>query len=81
MQMKIFAPLLAKFLHEGNDDGISTSVNGSIFEKLPSPFDLHELRRLKGTEFNDGALYTIISRWKSEGWIEKKGKGMWIKKR
>ena len=81
MQMKIFAPLLTKFLHEGNDDGISTSVNGSIFEKLPSPFDLHELRRLKGTEFNDGALYTIISRWKSEGWIEKKGKGMWIKKR
>ena len=81
MQMKIFAPLLTKFLNEGNDDGISTSVNGSIFEKLPSPFDLHELRRLKGTEFNDGALYTIISRWKSEGWIEKKGKGMWIKKR
>ena len=81
MQMKIFAPLLTKFLHDGNDDGISTSVNGSIFEKLPSPFDLHELRRLKGTEFNDGALYTIISRWKSEGWIEKKGKGMWIKKR
>ena len=81
MQMKIFAPLLTKFLHEGNDDGISTSVNGSIFEKLPSPFDLHELRRLKGTEFNDGALYTIISRWKSEGWIEKKGKGMWMKKR
>ena len=33
------------------------------------------------TKFNDGALYTIISRWKSEGWIEKKGKGMWIKKR
>lgn len=80
MQMKIFAPLLTKFLHDGNDD-ISTSVNGSIFDQLPSPFDLQELRRLKGTDFNDGALYTIISRWKSEGWVEKKGKGMWIKKR
>ena len=81
MQMKIFAPLLTKFLHEGNDDGISTSVNGSIFEKLPSPFDLHELRRLKGNEFSENTLYSIISRWKNEGWIEKKGKGMWIKKR
>jgi len=81
MQMKIFAPLLTKFLHEGNDDGISTSVNGSIFEKLPSSFDLHELRRLKGNEFSENTLYSIISRWKNEGWIEKKGKGMWIKKR
>ena len=81
MQMKIFAPLLTKFLHEGNDDGISTSVNGSILEKLPSPFDLHELRRLKGNEFSENTLYSIISRWKNEGWIEKKGKGMWMKKR
>ena len=81
MQMKIFAPLLTKFLHDGNDDGISTTVNGSIFEKLPSPFDLHELRHLKGNEFSDNTLYSIISRWKNEGWIEKKGKSMWVKKR
>ena len=81
MQMKLFAPLLAKHLNDGQDAGIRTSVNGSIFESLPSPFDLHELRRLKGTEFSESSLYSIISRWKSEGWIEKTGKGKWTKKR
>ncbi len=81
MQLKVFAPILAKHLNDVDDNSTSTTVNGSIFEQLPSTFGLLDLRRLKGNEFSEGALYTIIHRWKSEGWIEKDGKNQWIKKR
>ena len=81
MQIRVFGPLLAKHFSQDSDNVITKSINGSIFEQLPSPFGLHELRRLKGNEFSDGALYSIISRWKSEGWIEKTGKGVWTKKK
>ncbi len=81
MQLKVFKPLLAKYLNEDNTNDATITINGSIFEQLPSPFDMQDLRRLKGSEFSDGALYTIISRWKSEGWVEKTGKGQWTKKR
>ena len=81
MQLKVFAPLLLKHMKDDSEGGTVTTINGSIFEQLPPSFGLHELRRLKGNEFSDSALYTIISRWKSEGWIEKTGKGVWTKKR
>ena len=81
MQLKVFGPLLAKYYADDGNQNTGGTVNGSIFEQLPSPFDLHDLRRVKGQEFSDGALYTIISRWKSEGWVEKSGKGKWVKKK
>ena len=81
MQLRVFGPILAKCLGEDSDNDAATTVNGSIFDQLPSPFGMHELRRLKGREFSDSALYSIISRWKSEGWVEKSGKNAWIKKR
>ena len=81
MQLRVFGPLLTKYYADDGSQDTSATVNGSIFEQLPSPFDLHDLRRVKGQEFSDGALYTIISRWKSEGWVEKSGKGKWIKKK
>ena len=81
MQLKVFKPLLAKYLNDDNTNDATITINGSIFEQLPSPFDMQDLRRLKGSEFSDGALYTIISRWKTEGWVEKTGKGQWTKKR
>ena len=81
MQLKVFGPLLAKYYAGEGNQNTGGTVNGCIFEQLPSPFDLQNLRRLKGQEFSDGALYTIISRWKSEGWVEKTGKGKWTKKR
>ena len=80
MQEKVFRPLLAKYYAKDNDSFEHTSTNGSIFERLPSPFNLTDLRRLKGSDFSVGALYTIISRWKNDGWVEKSGKS-WIKKR
>ena len=81
MQLKVFGPLLYKYLHEDSNNDTGNSINSSIFEQLPSPFCFQDLRRLKGNEFSDGSLYTIISRWKSEGWVEKTGKCQWTKKR
>jgi hypothetical protein len=79
MQMKVFKPLLAKQYANSNDNPSGT-VNGNIFGRLPSPFNIQDLRQLKGNEIGDNALYTIISRWKAEGWVEKNGK-CWIKKK
>ena len=78
MQMKVFKPLLAKQYANSNDNPSGT-VNGNIFGRLPSPFNIQDLRQLKGNEIGDNALYTIISRWKAEGWVEKNGK-CWVKK-
>ncbi len=80
MQIRTFGPLLQKQYANDSDTGTGGYVNGSIFDRLPSSFTLQDLRQMKGNEFNDGALYTIISRWKSEGWVEKIGKS-WTKKK
>ena len=79
MQLKVFKPLLAKHYADSSVNSSST-VNGNIFGRLPSPFNIQDLRQLKGNEIGDNALYTIISRWKAEGWVEKNGKS-WIKKK
>ena len=81
MQLKVFGPLLARQYADDGNSCVPVSVNGYIFNQLPSPFSMQDLRRLKGTEFSDNALYTIISRWKSDGWVEKTGKGVWVKKK
>lgn len=80
MQLKVFRPILAKFYAEDNNADSGLSVNTNIFAQLPSPFCLQDLRHLKGNEFSEGALYTIISRWKSDGLVEKTGK-TWVKKK
>ena len=80
MQLKVFRPILAKHYAEDNNADSGLSVNTNIFAQLPSPFCLQDLRHLKGNEFSDGALYTIISRWKSDGLVEKTGK-TWVKKK
>jgi len=78
MQIRTFGPLLQKQYANDSDTGTGGYVNGSIFDRLPSPFTLQDLRQMKGNEFCDGSLYSIISRWKSEGWVEKTGKS-WTK--
>lgn len=80
MQLKVFRPILAKHYAEDNNSDSGLSVNTNIFAQLPSSFCLQDLRHLKGNEFSDGALYTIISRWKSDGLVEKTGK-TWVKKK
>ena len=72
-------PILMKQLKSSQEEGLQMSVNTNIFKQLPSPFTLNDLRKLKGSEFSDSALYSIVSRWKKEGWIEKADKSSWTK--
>lgn len=79
MQLKTFGPLLLKMY--GKDDTYDNRSigNGNIYEMLPETFQLIDVRRAKGAEFSEGSLYSIISRWKSDGWVEKIGKSKWKK--
>lgn len=78
-QCRLFGPLL-KLQNERVRDKIPPAANNqNVYQQLPSPFTLDDLRLLKGSECADGTLYSIISRWKAEGWIEKKDKNIWEK--
>lgn len=79
-QVRFFGPLLSKQSQSAQAVGQQPTVNTNIYDQLPSPFTLDHLRRLKGSEFSDGALYTMVCRWKKEGWVEKVGKNSWTKK-
>jgi hypothetical protein len=78
-QIRYFGPLLMKQIKSSQEEEQQTTVNTNIYEKLPSQFTLNDLRKLKGSEYTDGAIYSIVSRWKKEGWIEKTGKSSWTK--
>ena len=78
-QVKIFGPLLSKQCQKTQEANQQTNVNTNIYDQLPSPFTLDHLRRLKGSEYSDNALYTMVCRWKKEGWVEKTGKSSWTK--
>lgn len=78
MQMKNFGPtLMSQYIKDSGECARNTK-NRIIFDELPSTFLLADLRALKGAEFTDNALYSIIHRWTNEGWIEKNGKS-WTK--
>ncbi len=79
MQLKVFGPILLKQYSKDADYDAGTTVNGNIYGRLPESFTLQNLRQLKGREFADGTLYSIISRWKADGWVEKTGKDKWTK--
>ena len=79
-QCRLFGPLLKLQNEKVRDKMPVPKVNENVLQQLPSPFTIEDLRRLKGNECADGTLYSIISRWKAEGWVEKNGKS-WIKKK
>lgn len=78
-QCRLFGPLLKLQNEKVRDKMPVAKVNENVFKQLPSPFTIEDLRRLKGNECADSSLYSIISRWKAEGWIEKKDKSSWEK--
>jgi len=57
----------------------SYAANKNIFGQLPQTFTMVDVKALKGSEYSDGTLYSIISRWGKDGWIEKTGKKSWTK--
>ena len=78
-QCRLFGPLLKMQTEKVNDRMPVATVNKNILQQLSSPFSLEDLRQLKGSDCSDGSLYSIISRWKAEGWIEKTAKNSWEK--
>ncbi|MBR2291569.1 MAG: DUF3987 domain-containing protein [Prevotella sp.] len=78
-QCRLFGPLLKLQNERVRDKMPKATVNENVLQELPSPFTIDDLRKLKGNECADGTLYSIISRWKAEGWIEKKDKNSWTK--
>ena len=59
---------------DGEVTGYDIEVIKAIFEQLPQTFIMKDVKALKGSEYSDGTLYSIISRWVKDGWIEKTGK-------
>ena len=81
-QTRLFGPvLLSTYTRTVETKPVVTTINNNIFDRLPSTFSMEHLRLLKGSEFADSSLSSIISRWKSEGWVEKVGKNKWQKMR
>lgn len=78
-QCRLFGPLLKLQNERVRDKMPVATVNENVLQQLPSPFTIDDLRKLKGNECADGTLYSIISRWKAEGWVEKKDKSSWEK--
>lgn len=78
-QCRLFGPLLKLQNERVRDKMPAPTVNENVLQQLPSPFTIEDLRKLKGNECADGTLYSIISRWKAEGWVEKKDKSSWEK--
>ena len=78
-QCRLFGPLLKLQNDKVRDRMPTATVNENVLQQLPSTFTIDDLRRLKGSECADGTLYSILSRWKAEGWIEKVDKNNWKK--
>ena len=78
-QCRLFGPLLKLQNERVRDKMPVATVNENVLQQLPSPFTIDDLRRLKGNECADGTLYSIVSRWKAEGWIVKTDKNSWLK--
>lgn len=78
-QCRLFGPLLKLQNERVRDKMPAATVNQNVLQQLPQTFTIDDLRRQKGNECADGTLYSIISRWKAEGWIEKKDKNSWAK--
>lgn len=74
MQSKNFGQALLRQIAKDKEEAKNSTVNADVFAELPSPFGMADLRRLKGPEITDAALYTIIHRWNKEGWIKKDNK-------
>ena len=78
-QCRLFGPLLKLQNDKVRDRMPTATVNENVLQQLPSTFTIDDLRRLKGSECADGTLYSILSRWKAEGWIAKTDKNSWLK--
>jgi len=79
-QIKIFGEALQNQYLEASEECQRIGVNVSIFDQLPPTFGREDLMALKRGQCSSQSIKVIISRWKSDGWIEKIGHNQWSKK-
>ena len=78
-QIKTFGESLLNEFVNAKDECQRYGANHSVFDQLPPTFTKDDLRALKSGYCADSSLYSIISRWKNDGWLEKVGKNTWKK--
>ena len=78
-QIKTFGESLLNEYVNAKDECQRYGSNHSVFDQLPPTFTKDDLRALKSGYCADSSLYSIISRWKNDGWLEKVGKNTWKK--
>ncbi|MBQ1646362.1 MAG: DUF3987 domain-containing protein, partial [Prevotella sp.] len=78
-QIAAFGEALQKEYVNAQDECQRYGVNHSIFDQLSSTFTMDDLRALKKGLCGESALRNIITRWRRDGWIEKKDNRHWCK--
>ena len=78
-QIKVFGNDLQNQYVDARSECQRYGTNHSIFDQLPSTFTKDDLRALKNGYCSDSSLYTILSRWKNDGWLVKIAKNTWKK--
>jgi hypothetical protein len=78
-QIKAFGEALQNQFVEAREECQRYGSNHSVFDQLPPVFCMDDLRALKRGFCGETALRTIITRWRSDGWIEKTDAKHWTK--
>lgn len=78
-QLKVFGESLRQEYIKACNEQERIGANSNIFDSLPPVFSYEDLKMKKGPDTPKSTLQTIISRWKSSGWIFKVAKNSWKK--
>ena len=78
-QMRTFGEQLALQYATAGRSCVRQTHNMTVFDQLPPVFTKDDLRQLKEGNCSDGALRVVLSRWCSQGWLEKVDKLRWRK--
>ena len=78
-QMTTFGEQLAMQYATAGRSCVRQTHNMTVFDQLPPVFTKDDLRQLKDGNCSDGALRVVLSRWCSQGWLEKFDKLHWRK--
>lgn len=78
-QMRTFGEQLALQYATAGRSCVRQTRNTSVFDQLPPVFTKDDLQQLKDGNCSDGALRVVLSRWCSQGWLEKVDKLHWRK--
>ena len=78
-QIKTFGNILKKELEKNSENNTRRSANKSVFDRLPSVFNLDDVAALKKINLPRNSLFQIISRWNRDNLIEKVNNQEWKK--